>query len=45
MLYVEPEMEIVEFDKTVLTDGITVSPGSAGEGGGDTMDGASVLGS
>lgn len=37
MLYMEPEMEVFEFDENVRTDGITVSQGSAGEGNDDVM--------
>ena len=38
MKYLKPEMEIVEFNKGVLTDGIDVSNSPAGEGNGDEMD-------
>lgn len=37
MKYLEPEMEIIEFDENILTDGIAVSNGSAGESG-DEVD-------
>lgn len=37
MLYIEPEMIIVEFDEEVATD-ITISSNPAGEGSGDEME-------
>lgn len=46
MVYVGPEMEIVEFDSKVWTDGITSSDSSLGQDNNDDniMDDGSVLG-
>lgn len=37
MIYIEPEMEIVEFDITVLTMNIGSSDSNSGGGGGSTV--------
>ena len=44
MLYVEPDMEIVDFAENILTD-ITISSDPAGEGNDDDMNAGSKLGS
>lgn len=44
MLYRGPEMEIVEFDEKVLTNGFTVSEDKLGADDGDPMNSGSKLG-
>jgi hypothetical protein len=37
MVYIRPEIEIVEFDENILTDGILVSQDPSDEGNGDSL--------